>query len=356
MADIDRSPMTIDRMLAELASIGLGCPPHMTLQRYLAVLDEGGLVSATSAENLLRLHQQTIYAGRDGNGKVTALANQVLDQIKERVGADASAVHRVAVRLHQRPSAIAPLPDESAASPVPERVELAPESRCTEEEPGAEETDAIQDDPEAPQPLTLRLPWAGPSRRTVVIALIVMIWSLAMVEVGSYGHEPIRYWIAAVRARIFRYPVPPQDIPGEIERARQRAGANHDSLFDWRHYANSARRFGYSTDAVVAYHHLIARRPDDAELLNSLAWLYCTADDLHARDPVQALALAERAYAISQTPGITDTLAEAAFQNGDTERAIALEEEALSRVGDQNQDFFRRQLEKFKRAAERSGG
>jgi cytochrome c-type biogenesis protein CcmH/NrfG len=202
------------------------------------------------------------------------------------------------------------------------------------------------------QAQVISLPWA-PKRRTVVAVLAAVVWSLAMVAVGVYSHEPITYRVAVIRARLFGYPIPPEDIPGEIERLRRRAGAKRESIVDWRHYANSARRFGYETDAVVAYHHLIARRPDDAELLNSLAWLYCTADGPHVRDPVQALVLAERAHAISQTPGITDTLAEAAFQNGDVARAIALEEEALSRVPVRNQGFYRQQLEKFKRAEQR---
>jgi tetratricopeptide (TPR) repeat protein len=352
MDEHDDSVQAIDLLLTELDSIGLACPPHLTLQRLFAVLAEERLVTASSAEALLQLHQETAYAGSGESDQSFTLANQVLDQVKGRAGEDAAAVTRAATRLQQRPAATTDLPEESTEPltrsdmadqlPAPVRHTDAPEAAVEEAETSLEQE----------SPLTLRLPWRGPRRRTVVMALIGVAWSLAMIAVGYKGHEPIRWGMILLRARIFHYPIPPRDIPAELELARRRAGGNHDSVFFWRNYANSARRFGYSTDAVVAYHHLITRRPDDAELLNSLAWIYCTAEDLHARDPVQALALAERAYAISQAPGVTDTLAEAAFQNGDVERAIILAEDALSRVAGRQKEYYRRQLEKFERAAE----
>jgi hypothetical protein len=353
MDEHDDIVQTIDQLLAGLEATGLACPPHLTLQRFFTVLAEEGLVTASPAEALLQLHQQMSYAGGGKSDQLAALTDQVLNQVRGRVGEDAAAFERAVNRLKQRPAAItAGFPDESAVPTPPDRADLlVPEAANDAPEPVSEEAEASADH-EVVQPLTLRLPWAGPRRRTVVMALVIVVWSLAMIAVGFYGHEPIRWGMILVRARIFHYPVPPRDIPAELELARRQAGADHDSIRNWRHYANSARRFGYSTDAVVGYHHLIARRPNDAELLNTLAWIYCTAGDLHARDPVQALALAERAYAIRQAPGITDTLAEAAFQNGDVERAIILEEDALSRVAGEEKEYYRQQLEKFKRAAE----
>jgi putative PEP-CTERM system TPR-repeat lipoprotein len=77
---------------------------------------------------------------------------------------------------------------------------------------------------------------------------------------------------------------------------------------------------GKRYDEAIALHEaLIAARPDNALVLNNLAWLYQRKQD------GRALALAERAHELApQNLEITDTLAWLVEKSGDNARALAL--------------------------------
>ena len=115
------------------------------------------------------------------------------------------------------------------------------------------------------------------------------------------------------------------------------------------HYAMVAGYLHQYADAVHAYRHVIRRWPKEAMALNNLAWLHLTAQAPYARDAAEGLLLAEQAYALDQAPYITDTLAEACYQNGQVERAVKLEQDALDRAK-QRKGTFRKSLERYKRA------
>jgi len=68
--------------------------------------------------------------------------------------------------------------------------------------------------------------------------------------------------------------------------------------------------------------------PENATILNNLAWLYATSPPPYFH-PTKALQLASRAAQLEQHPHILDTLAEAYFVNGDFERALETIEKAL---------------------------
>ncbi len=206
--------------------------------------------------------------------------------------------------------------------------------------------------PAAPSRTSLRDRLPAP-RSLALVATAVLVWSVAMLGVG--------YWQSPrIKALVLRFQKPkpkPKPKPKKpntprrnLELLRKAAAARPDDLRRWRQYAGYAFHIEQYADAIIGYHHLIARKPRDPESLNNLAWLYCTAKDRAARDRVRALALAERAYAVKKAPYIADTLAEACFQNGNYKRAIALEEDALRR-STKRKEFFRKQLEKFKQAA-----
>ncbi|MFZ2447267.1 MAG: M48 family metalloprotease [Syntrophobacteraceae bacterium] len=88
--------------------------------------------------------------------------------------------------------------------------------------------------------------------------------------------------------------------------------------------------------------------PNNAAILNNLAWLYATTPDPY-RNPSEALELAIRAVEIKPAPHILDTLAEAYYVNGRYEDALAAINEAIKQGGPER-DHFLKQREKFRRA------
>ncbi len=112
-----------------------------------------------------------------------------------------------------------------------------------------------------------------------------------------------------------------------------------DFLLDQKQYA----------EAISAYESGIRLAPEDARILNNLAWLYATSGDPRYRQPDRALRLAKRAAALSQAPHILDTLAEAYFVNGDTANAVKFEKMALAGAA-ANRDYYRDQLKRFNAA------
>jgi Zn-dependent protease with chaperone function len=92
----------------------------------------------------------------------------------------------------------------------------------------------------------------------------------------------------------------------------------------------------------------LALDPDNASVLNNLAWLYATAP-VPYHNPPEALKLAVKAASLSPEPFILDTLAEAYYINGRYEDALSAIDEALSK-GPQDQSHYMEQREKFEKA------
>lgn len=118
---------------------------------------------------------------------------------------------------------------------------------------------------------------------------------------------------------------------------------------------NSARLAFDLGDRVAAWRaieRLLADHPDAAPVLNEAAWVLATTTDPRVRDPVRAVALAERAVAAGADPVYLDTLAaayEAAGRPRDAaaacERALALAQAARM---DQLADELRRRLDQLR--------
>lgn len=107
-------------------------------------------------------------------------------------------------------------------------------------------------------------------------------------------------------------------------------------------------------EAIVAYETGIRLEPNDARILNNLAWLYATCENKSLRDPKKALALAQRAAEQEPAPHILDTLAESFYVNGRFEEAIVAERQALGLArGDRT--HYKDQLKKFMEAAGEAG-
>lgn len=98
--------------------------------------------------------------------------------------------------------------------------------------------------------------------------------------------------------------------------------------------------------AIKAFEQSLRLYPDNPEVLNNLAWLLLTVEKQKMLDSVRALALAKKAVALKARSHILDTLAEAYWQNGRRDLAMATAQRALTESSD-NQEYYRRQLQKF---------
>jgi len=100
-----------------------------------------------------------------------------------------------------------------------------------------------------------------------------------------------------------------------------------------------------------AYEKALTLNPDNPHVLNNLAWLYATCDDLSFRNSIRALKLSKKAVTLLKEPHILDTLAESYFVNGKYEEAVDAELRALELVKS-NRSYYNKQLDKFRKAVE----
>ncbi|MDZ7697944.1 MAG: M48 family metalloprotease [Deltaproteobacteria bacterium] len=115
------------------------------------------------------------------------------------------------------------------------------------------------------------------------------------------------------------------------------------------HYLNLAmvyQEMGKDRKSMAIYDRIIEMDRKNAIALNNLAWLLVTSEDRSLEDKARGVALARRAVAIEPSAGFLDTLAEAYYQNGETEKAISTIKAAILRA-DHNRDYYERQLKKF---------
>ena len=98
--------------------------------------------------------------------------------------------------------------------------------------------------------------------------------------------------------------------------------------------------------AVSGYKASLRLKPENAEALNNLAWLYATAQDTSWRNPAEALRLSRMAVELDPKPHILDTLAESYFQNGDYQAALATINLAIAQ-SPHDSSYFEKQRTKF---------
>ena len=98
-----------------------------------------------------------------------------------------------------------------------------------------------------------------------------------------------------------------------------------------------------------AWEKSLALNPDNALVLNNLAWHYATCEDENFQDHYRALALAKLAIRLEKSPHIWDTLAESYYVNGMYHDAVDAGEQALERAG-RKRSYYEDQLEKFEKA------
>lgn len=104
--------------------------------------------------------------------------------------------------------------------------------------------------------------------------------------------------------------------------------------------ASIAQRSGRQTDAAGYYRTLLALEPEAIGVMNNLAWILATSKDRNLRNPDEAVFLAERAVAMSDTvdPNLFLTLAESYAQDGRFTDAVSTIRSALSAVNGMEKD------------------
>lgn len=98
--------------------------------------------------------------------------------------------------------------------------------------------------------------------------------------------------------------------------------------------------------AIAAYNKSLALEPANPKLLNNLAWLLLTSDDLSLRNPPRALELARSAARHIPAGHVLDTLATAYWANGYIEKAVETEKQAIYTDPAEGQ-YYRMQILKF---------
>jgi Zn-dependent protease with chaperone function len=98
--------------------------------------------------------------------------------------------------------------------------------------------------------------------------------------------------------------------------------------------------------ALAAYELAYSLEPLNSEIMNNLAWLLLTSEDLSIRNPLNALNLARGAATMQPKGYIFDTLATAYWANGLVEEAVQTEQQAIIMDAGQKR-FYEAQIGKF---------
>lgn len=343
LAPADHPRATLQRPLQRLEALGLARPPSLTVEQYLGLLVRHQLLADDAVGAYLALYQEIRYGDKQVDPQRLARVTEELMRQVRQLGTLA--------RIELEPLLRELAPARAVAEPAP-RVTAAvaraplpgPDAR---DAPRATERTDTAGSATAAAGLTQQRGWRTSVRVVALMVGVLLVWSVAMVGVGYRLAPTIRALLQ--RRAVQPAKAPPREPPRQAL-ARFRASAvRHGGLQRWHRYASYADHTKNYAEAIAAYHHIIARHPDNALALNNLAWLHLTAKASFARDRVAALALARRAHALHPAPYITDTLAEACYQNGQLQRAVDLERDAVKR-SKSRKALFRQQLAKFSRA------
>jgi len=103
--------------------------------------------------------------------------------------------------------------------------------------------------------------------------------------------------------------------------------------------------------AARAWEQSLAIKPDNALVLNNLAWLYARCESPSVCDPQRALLLAKAAVSLDASHYVLDTLAESFHANGMTAEALEIEKKALELATSASErKMYRTQIERFEKA------
>lgn len=165
--------------------------------------------------------------------------------------------------------------------------------------------------------------------RSASLLYLVTFFSLSVLGLHLKDSRTVRRWDLEVQSKF---------IEQELKK-------NPDNPYLAALYGGVLLEMGNVKRAEEILAGVLELLPENATILNNLAWLYATSPPPYFH-PTKALQLASRAAQLEQHPHILDTLAEAYFVKGDFEKALETIEKAL-RLHPKNPDYFQRQKRKF---------
>ena len=179
--------------------------------------------------------------------------------------------------------------------------------------------------------------------RRLYRAVAIFFTSVAILIASSlYLKEtkPFRNWQSELQLDIVENRL--REYPGQMEY--------------YAAYGGILLEMGRYADAEAALRDALRLAPENAWIINNLAWLYATSPPPYS-NPAEAVQLARNAADLNPDPQILDTLAEAYFADGQTQLALETIQRAIE---GQPRDlgYFLRQLQKFQTALknQHSGG
>ncbi len=179
--------------------------------------------------------------------------------------------------------------------------------------------------------------WIARHNRKVRLSLLAYIVVVALAASG-HGMLPTESWKRSYEEKYTGYIID-QKLSREPDKAL------------WLGIAGDLMQHKkMESKAIAAYDKALALEPSNPKLLNNLAWLLLTSDDLTLRNPERALDLS-RLAAIQEPAGhVLDTLATAYWANGFIDKAIETEKQAMYTDPEEG-SYYWQQIQKFKSTA-----
>jgi hypothetical protein len=352
MHDADRATVlaALKQQLNRFESLGLERTTALSAREYLTSLAAAGVVDAETARQAAGVYEMC----RFGKGSIVA----------EDVEAALSALEAGAARVEAmdettRSSLVQP----SVRKAVP-RAGRRPEANISRQGPALSRAarGSSTANREAAKIASRRKRRAerGPSRLWTFIACGLVMWTLAVAVGSLWQHDRIERmlgsseWGRPLMSHLRGERQDHSDLRLRVEADKRTATAS-----DFARLAEQYLVRREYAEAIHAFQQGLAREASDAQqadMLNTLAWMLLTADDPWYRDAIQAQKLAQRAVELCEEPEHFDTLAVAYFQNNDLVKAIEMERTAVNLAAAQPESlgdkrYYDQQLRDFELAA-----
>jgi cytochrome c-type biogenesis protein CcmH/NrfG len=334
--------------LEALEAMGLGRPSHLTMEKYLHLLASGALLSEPVVDAYLAVFQEMQYGQKDlTEVDLSSPTAALAEEVAALSHADEADLEWASLQLNP-PQINDPAPPPQIPADTTAKEEGVQD--LAQQIPRLITTGKVHGALVGSAPMAAGGTQQLPSPKLLGLGLfLLVVWSAVMLALGYRNADRIQSTVGWVQRRGQPATPKPATPRQKVEQLRASAGRAPTDKMKWMRYAMVAQGVNEYADAMHAYRYVISRWPKEAMAINNLAWLYLTAQAPYARDAKEGLLLAEQAYALDQAPYITDTLAEACFQNGMVERAVKLEEDALAREK-KRKGIFRRSLKRYRQA------
>jgi Zn-dependent protease with chaperone function len=148
-----------------------------------------------------------------------------------------------------------------------------------------------------------------------------------------------------------------QGVTGRaISKLQEEAVKNPDNYQVYWALGDIHYRVKAYAQAIAAYEQSLLLVPENAEVLNNLAWLLLTCEDARFIDDDRGLLLASKAVRLKSSPHILDTLAHAYWLKGEKEMALEIEKRALATARPDQKKIYDDQLKKWQEMAGNTSG